>query len=178
MPIHTDASTIIRALGGDGATGMCRCPAHDDKNPSLKVSDGTGGKVLVKCFAGCTQDAVIGSLRARGLWGSRHRDTRSGPERWSDNRDEVREETLRILHAHEILRAALLSKAGKPTDYLRGRGIDLVPECAMLLPPDESAHYTGKRYPAMVCPISSGEGIIGAHPPVVIKRRHAKVSGP
>ena len=43
------------------------CPAHDDRNPSLFVSD-INGKILVKCFAGCTQEEVIGALRDMGLW--------------------------------------------------------------------------------------------------------------
>jgi putative DNA primase/helicase len=30
-----------------------RCPAHDDNSPSLSVRVGDGGKVLLKCFAGC-----------------------------------------------------------------------------------------------------------------------------
>jgi hypothetical protein len=36
-----------------GAGYTCRCPAHEDKNPSLTVSEGRGGKLLVKCQAGC-----------------------------------------------------------------------------------------------------------------------------
>jgi hypothetical protein len=43
------------------------CPAHDDKSPSLSLTD-VGGKVLFYCFAGCSQAEVIDALRARGLW--------------------------------------------------------------------------------------------------------------
>jgi putative DNA primase/helicase len=46
---------------------MACCPAHDDKNPSLAVDDSASG-LLVKCFAGCDQGAVIDALKARGLW--------------------------------------------------------------------------------------------------------------
>ena len=48
------------------------CPAHDDRNPSLSVSE-INGKILVKCFAGCSQDSVIGTLRGMGLWHSASR---------------------------------------------------------------------------------------------------------
>ena len=51
-----------QALGGN-SSGMCRCPAHDDNNPSLHVSEGANGKVLVKCHAGCSQEAVINTLK-------------------------------------------------------------------------------------------------------------------
>lgn len=50
----------------------CPVPTHGkgrgDRSPSLTVDDGEGGKVLVHCFAGCDQDAVIGALSSRGLW--------------------------------------------------------------------------------------------------------------
>ena len=44
---------------GDGWTA--RCPAHDDKSPSLSVSNGKAGIVL-HCHAGCTPEAVCASL--------------------------------------------------------------------------------------------------------------------
>jgi len=66
---HVSAEEIFQALGGkrtrDGY--LCHCPAHADTNPSLHVKE-KDGKILVHCFAGCTQDAVIEALRARGLW--------------------------------------------------------------------------------------------------------------
>ena len=56
---------------GDHKFSAC-CPAHDDRNPSLSVSD-KNGKILVKCWAGCTQEEVIGALRDLGLWHSASR---------------------------------------------------------------------------------------------------------
>lgn len=44
------------------------CPAHDDKSPSLSISDGENGKILVRCHAGCDQGAVIDALKRRNLW--------------------------------------------------------------------------------------------------------------
>jgi hypothetical protein len=41
-----------------GAGWACRCPAHDDTNPSLSISAGDDGRVLVNCHAGCSADAV------------------------------------------------------------------------------------------------------------------------
>jgi phage/plasmid primase-like uncharacterized protein len=62
----TSAAVIIKALGGSAHTGMCRCPAHDDSKPSLHVVE-KSGKVLYKCFAGCSQAAVTNVLRGRHL---------------------------------------------------------------------------------------------------------------
>lgn len=38
------------------------CPAHEDHTPSLSVSEGTGGKILLKCWAGCPTDRVVAAL--------------------------------------------------------------------------------------------------------------------
>ena len=34
------------------------CPAHDDNNPSLSITETADGKLLWHCFAGCSQEAV------------------------------------------------------------------------------------------------------------------------
>src|SRR3712207_2022060 len=41
---------------------MALCPAHDDQRPSLSVSEGDDGKVLVRCFAGCETEEVLDAL--------------------------------------------------------------------------------------------------------------------
>ena len=71
MSTPTTLSSIASGLKkvrwhGDHKFSAC-CPAHDDRNPSLFVSD-KNGKILVKCFAGCSQEAVIAALRDLGLW--------------------------------------------------------------------------------------------------------------
>jgi hypothetical protein len=72
------AETIREALrcGEPGCScgtprGHVHCPAHDpdrtDQTPSLSLSE-NGGKILVHCFNGCSQEAVITALRERDLW--------------------------------------------------------------------------------------------------------------
>jgi 5S rRNA maturation endonuclease (ribonuclease M5) len=60
---------IIRALGArrSGSGWVARCPAHEDRNPSLSIRD-DAGKLLVHCHAGCAQRDVVNALKARGLW--------------------------------------------------------------------------------------------------------------
>lgn len=64
------AETIAKALGGRKASGgwMAKCPAHDDRSPSLSLRDADNNKVLVYCHAGCPQRAIIDRLKERGLW--------------------------------------------------------------------------------------------------------------
>lgn len=38
------------------------CPAHDDKNPSLAISETTDGVVLLKCWTGCTTQNIVSAI--------------------------------------------------------------------------------------------------------------------
>src|SRR4029079_15799559 len=71
--VMSGAGELIRILDGRwlGTYGVTRCPAHDDHNPSLGISQADDGRVLVRCHRGCPQDAVIAALERRGLWGPR-----------------------------------------------------------------------------------------------------------
>lgn len=60
---------------GDGHTA--RCPAHDDKQNSLSISEGDGGWVLIKCHAGCSFDAIV---RVMALKPTDFRGKRSGTQ--------------------------------------------------------------------------------------------------
>lgn len=48
-----------------GRGWVCRCPSHEDRNPSLSIGIGDDGRVLVNCHAGCTLDAVCSALTLR-----------------------------------------------------------------------------------------------------------------
>jgi len=39
------------------------CPAHDDKEPSLSVSEGDDDRALLHCFAGCDNEEILAALR-------------------------------------------------------------------------------------------------------------------
>lgn len=60
--------TILDALSRNGpvrkvAGGhMARCPAHEDRNPSLSITAGADTRVLLKCHAGCTTEAIVTAL--------------------------------------------------------------------------------------------------------------------
>jgi len=51
---------------GKGYIG--HCPAHEDRKPSLSISEGEDSKLLVYCHRGCSQEAVIEALEGRGCW--------------------------------------------------------------------------------------------------------------
>jgi len=63
--LETYGRHIVERLGGEWRRGggMCRCPAHDDRTPSLSVRPGER-RLLFHCFAGCETREVIRALRA------------------------------------------------------------------------------------------------------------------
>ena len=58
--------TLISRLDGVKETGLgkylSRCPAHDDRSPSLAIKDGDDGRVLIHCFAGCETENVLSAI--------------------------------------------------------------------------------------------------------------------
>jgi len=79
FPVEDNVDVLLDRLEGVRPAGpnswMARCPAHEDRDPSLSVSV-KEGRILIHCFAGCSADAV---LEAVGLtW----KDLREG-EAWA-----------------------------------------------------------------------------------------------
>lgn len=46
---------------GAGKWSAC-CPAHDDSNPSMSVTVGDNGGILVHCHAGCSPESIVGAM--------------------------------------------------------------------------------------------------------------------
>ena len=61
MSINNLLERLDKVKGSNGKYQAC-CPAHDDKNPSMAITETADGKVLVKCFAGCTADEIVGAI--------------------------------------------------------------------------------------------------------------------
>ena len=60
------AETLLSRLDKVRQTGpgrwVARCPAHDDRGPSLSVRELEDGRALLKCFAGCTAHEVVSAV--------------------------------------------------------------------------------------------------------------------
>lgn len=63
--LTAEGKAIVQALGGrwSGIGGLCRCPAHDDRSPSLSVRVGRT-RLLLHCFAGCQATEILKALQA------------------------------------------------------------------------------------------------------------------
>jgi hypothetical protein len=149
-----DRLEAVRRAGTNSWTA--RCPAHDDRNPSLSVSV-KDGRVLIHCFAGCAPEAV---LEAVGLtW----KDLRApDPWAWSPFPSRPKPKTEPEGPSPEDLeRWEALWERAKPghpilTRYLRARGLGLEP------PPTLRVVYL-KGEPAMVARVEGPGGLQGLH---------------
>lgn len=110
-----EAERLADALGGHrvGNHFEAHCPAHDDHHPSLRITE-KNGKVLVKCWTGCNQAAVMAALTERGLWGAGE-GVRSTPKPLG-RLDTVAGLTVEQLAEHKKL----------PVDFLHGLSLSTI----------------------------------------------------
>lgn len=68
-PTAADRESILSRLGAEqnGSGWKALCPAHNDHKPSLSIDEGTDGRLLYVCRAGCEPPAVAAALRAMGI---------------------------------------------------------------------------------------------------------------
>lgn len=64
-PIERVLDRLPSKARRSGRGWTARCPAHEDRTPSLSITEATDGKVLVKCWAGCSTEAVLAALGLR-----------------------------------------------------------------------------------------------------------------
>lgn len=82
LSAETLASALPKGRQLRGGKFLACCPAHEDKTPSLSISE-VNGKTLFHCFAGCSQGEVISALANAGLWRDEH------PQRPFFSKDEL-----------------------------------------------------------------------------------------
>ena len=170
----TIVATVAKALGGavrHGRGWLARCPVpghgqrRGDRNPSLSLTDGEDGRLLVTCFAGCDPRDVLAELRRRGLI-----EGRRDPSEWrpqpppAADADADADAERKRQFALKLWGEALPAAGTTVEVYLRHRAITLpVPPClrfAAGLP-----HLpTGTRWPAMVARVEAADGaFLGIH---------------
>ena len=155
------AETIAKALGGRKAGGawMARCPAHDDREPSLSIRDADDGKVLVRCHAGCDQKQVIAALRSRRVWDENgHRNLRRSrlAPRVTANDESDRDDAKRSEAALAIWQSARPAGGTLVETYLASRGLHLPPPRTLRFHAGLK-HPSGSMWPSMVALVTRGE---------------------
>ena len=114
---------ILSVLDGvrDRGRGQwyAKCPAHDDKSPSLSIKETSDGTVLIHCFGGCSVHDVVAAvgLELRDLFPANDVHYRPGRRpRWNP-RDLLKllshEMTLVVIVAGELSKGNPLTDEGK-----------------------------------------------------------------
>ncbi len=118
--LQEECRRLVEELGGRwlGWGGMCRCPAHDDRWPSLSIRPGDR-RLLFHCFAGCATAQVIAALRGLRL-------LTPMPAARSGTRDSPADSGRREREAAASLWSTARSIEKSPAEaYLRSRGLTL-----------------------------------------------------
>ncbi|WP_375702907.1 toprim domain-containing protein [Bartonella sp. AA131HXZ] len=159
--LHTTAQKITCALRGvwHGRYGTARCPAHDDRLPSLSLANGHDGRLLLYCYAGCSFREIIQALIRIGLLGKQAYDqTLSFSKQFCADLKRAKQKAER---AKAIWQQSQPIKNTLAETYLRMRGIT----CD--LPPDlrfhsKCPHPSGVTLPALVA-LVKGAGSFAIH---------------
>lgn len=63
---ESQAEKLLNRLDGVRRTGpgrwVAKCPAHEDRAPSLSLRQCDDGRMLVHCFAGCDVQSILDSI--------------------------------------------------------------------------------------------------------------------
>lgn len=156
-----DARAIVLALGGKwyGRYGLCLCPAHGDrKNPSLSLSDGADGRLLAKCFVGCSFPDIAAALRGLGLIeGGGAFVAPNLSDHYAREAKESADAAKRASQAERLWQETQPLEGSPAEAYLRGRGI-VGPLPASLRFHPACWHQTAQRFPAMVARLEGVDG--------------------
>lgn len=164
-PLHPILTLIggVRPCAG-GYTALC--PAHPDKQSSLSIGIGSNGRLLLKCFAGCSFERITAALGSPRV----ARFDASASAAPSD--DEDLDRRRRIDCARSIWNSAfpipgpLVEKYARGrtviAKYFRSRGITI--EAPPTLRVRWTKHPTGPMLPTLIAAVvTEADGIVAIH---------------
>jgi len=157
--LEVRARQIVADLGGtwSRSRGMCRCPAHEDRTPSLSVTLGSRA-ILFHCFAGCPNDAVLAALAQRGVKASSLFDGRAEPIRTA------LPEAVPSASIQRLWREATCHADSPAERYLAGRGISAGSPDLRYHPRTPLGPKGAVRFlPALLAAVRTDLGIIALH---------------
>jgi hypothetical protein len=157
LSIDEEGRQLIELLGGrwGPSGGMCRCPAHDDRTPSLSVRPGRS-RLLLHCFAGCDPSTILRALEADRL-------LEPGPGGIARPESGLRDDR-RDSAALRLWRDARPIGGTPAAAYLESRGIEAAPAELRYHPrtPLGRAPLTQYR-PALIAAMRDDSGLLAIH---------------
>ena len=164
------AKSLTNQFGGrwHGSYGTARCPAHDDRRPSLSLKDGDSGRLLLFCHAGCSYQEIVAAIEAHaGALALRTDGWERGPE------------ARPISALINLIWSQTVSIQGTLAErYIRGRSIS-GPIPSQLRFHRNLRHPEGLRFPAMVGRVEAVDlGVVGLHRTYLMADAPRKIDHP
>ncbi|AUX69558.1 virulence protein [Porphyrobacter sp. HT-58-2] len=157
--LEREARAIVESLQGTWRQdkGMCCCPAHDDRTPSLSVTLGRKA-ILFHCFAGCSNGDVMAALQRRGV---RSRNL-------FDGSGSVEFQPKKILpfspNARRLWQSATAITGSPAERYLTERGVMSASNQLRYLDRTPLGPRSAVQFlPAMLAAVTTDSGIIAIH---------------
>jgi len=114
MPVEKVLDKLDGTRGSHGSW-KALCPAHEDREPSLSVTEGDDGRALLKCFAGCDTENIVAAL---GLEMKDLFESRNGYKKESRSIPPKTPATLQPCNLKNYAEAK-----GLPVDFLQKQGL-------------------------------------------------------
>lgn len=153
------ARIIVESLNGTWRQnkGMCCCPAHDDRTPSLSVTLGRKA-ILFHCFAGCSSEEVIAALDRQGV---RSSDLFDGSGVVAADR---REKRAFNSNARRLWHSATAISGSHAEGYLAQRGILRASDQLRYLERTPLGPRGAVQFlPAMLAAVTTDIGVVAVH---------------
>lgn len=153
------ARAIVESLKGTWrqGRGMCCCPAHDDRTPSLSVTLGRKA-ILFHCFAGCSNEDVIAALDRQGV---RSRELFDGSGAGTADRQNQSDFSP---NARRLWQSASAIADGPAERYLAQRGLQRVSDQFRYLERTPLGPRGAVQFlPAMLAAVTTDIGVIAVH---------------
>jgi hypothetical protein len=164
--LREEGRALVERLGGRWTDrgGLCHCPAHDDRTPSLSVRLGRT-RLLFHCFAGCDADAILRALAGAGLHGSAGASADGEPDA-SAEADWLKSAALRLWGAARPIPNTVAER------YLAARALQTSsPELRYLWRTPMGPKPLTQFRPAMIAAVRDETGIIAVHRTFIDPRR-------
>lgn len=157
--LEDEARALVVRLGGrwtERKGGLCRCPAHADRTPSLSVRTGQT-RLLLHCFAGCTPRAVL-----RALVDGQHLAPDAPAADTIEDRGSAPASTT--IAAKRVWRAARSIKGTLAERYLAARGLAYCSAELRYHPRAPFGPFPQTAFaPALVAAVRDDDGLVAIH---------------
>ena len=168
------AKSLTSQFGGrwHGSYGTARCPAHDDRRPSLSLKDGDSGRLLLFCHAGCSYQEIVAAIEAHAGALVLRTDAWERPEARVSCGPPI-SALINLIWSQTVSIQGTLAER-----YIRGRSIS-GPIPSQLRFHRNLRHPEGLRFPAMVGRVEAVDlGVVGLHRTYLMTDAPKKIDHP